>query len=605
MQGFWPISTALAVAAVLGLAGAAGAAEGDPHVKSCYATANATPCAQLQPPFRAADAELSPDGRHLYAAVWDGGGGFNGIRLFDVGAGGALTARSGAAFTASEAVHDVDLSPDGRNVYLAAGGQLVVLNRDGGSGALAQAQSIPGITAFHSLAVSPDSANVYARGPSHVAVFDRNTSNGTLTQKLGLAGCLMEEALIPTCTGAVGIAGTGLEIVVSPDGRNLYVPNDAPGGVAVFRRDGSGALGQSPGTGGGCVTVGGTSGGAGGAECAPGSPTLSQARAANLDAQGAFLIVSAAGGNTVFRRDPANGALSQTDCLDELGGGAPPAGCHEVKGAAGGDAAISPNGLSVVLNANEVGLSAFNFNRATGQLAQRPTRGCFSAVAVAPCEHVPGLLGGLGGVTFSPNGLSFFSAFRGGSVASFELDVAPACQPRSVSVPRNTTVFVPLACTDANGDAVTLEVTAPPTNGALGIVDQQRKRVSYRPEINYKGRDVFQYRGTARGTRGNAAVVTLNVLARGRRIDRTPPNTRIRRGPPKTTRSRTASFRFTSTERRSRFECKLDKRRWARCRSPKRYTGLKRGKHTFRVRATDRAGNTDLTPAKRTWIRKR
>jgi hypothetical protein len=589
---------------VLGLAGAAGAAEGDPYLKSCFATANAPPCAQLQPPFRAADAELSPDGRHLYVAVWDGGGGFNGVRLFDVGGGSSLTPRAGAAFAASEPVHDVDLSPDGRNVYLAAGGQLVVLSRDGGSGALAQAQSITGLNGFHSLAVSPNSANVYARGSNHVTIFDRNTSNGTLTQKLGLAGCLMEEAVMP-CTSAVGIAGTGLEISVSPDGRHLYVPNDAPGGLAVFSRDGSGALGQLPGTGGGCVTVGGTSGGAGGAECTPGSPTLSQARAANLAVQGAFVIGSAAGGNTLFRRDPASGRLSQTDCLDELGGGPPPTGCHEAKGAAGSDAAVSPDGQNVALNASDFGLSLFRFDRGTGQLAQRPSRGCFSAVAVAPCEHVPGLLGGLGGVTFLPNGLSLFSAFRGGSVAGFDIDVAPACQPGSVSVPRNATVFIPLTCTDANGDAVTLEVTAPPTNGTLGIVDQGRKRVSYRPEVNYKGRDVFRYRGTARGTRGAAAVVTLNVLARGRLIDRRPPNTRIRRGPPKTTRSRTARFRFISTERRSRFECKLDKRRWARCRSPKRYTGVKRGKHTFQVRATDRAGNTDLSPAKRSWIRKR
>jgi DNA-binding beta-propeller fold protein YncE len=604
MQGLRPISAALAGAAVLGLAGAAGAADGDPYLKSCYATANVPPCAQLQPPFRAADAELSPDGRHLYVAVSDGGGGFNGVRLFDVGAGGSLTPRPGAAFTASEAVHDVDLSPDGRNVYLAAGGQLVVLDRDGGSGALAQAQSIPGSNGVHSLVVSPDSANVYARGSNHVTVFDRNTSSGTLTQKLGLAGCVTEEASMP-CATAVGIAGTALEIAVSPDGRQVYVPNEAPGGVAVFSRDASGGLSQLPGTGGGCVTVGGTSGGAGGTECAPGSPTLSQARAANLDAQGAFIIVSAAGGNTVFRRDPASGRLTQTHCLDELGGGPPPAGCNEAKGAAGSDAAFSPDGKNAALNASDFGLSSFRFDRATGRLGQRPSRGCFSAVAVAPCEHVPGLAGGLGGVTFSANGLALFTALRGGAVASFENDLAPACQPRSVAVPRNATVFIPLTCTDANGDPVSLEVAAPPTNGTLGIVDQRRRRVSYRPEINYKGRDVFRYRGTARGARGAAAVVTVNVLARGRRIDRTPPNTRIRGGPAKRTASRTASFRFTSTERRSRFECKLDKRRWARCRSPKRYTGVERGKRTFQVRATDRAGNTDLSPAKRSWVRTR
>ena len=36
-------------------------------------------------------------------------------------------------------------------------------------------------------------------------------------------------------------------------------------------------------------------------------------------------------------------------------------------------------------------------------------------------------------------------------------------------------------------------------------------------------------------------------------------------------------------------------------RSPKAYTGLAPGSHTFEVRATDPAGNVDPTPATRTW----
>ena len=40
---------------------------------------------------------------------------------------------------------------------------------------------------------------------------------------------------------------------------------------------------------------------------------------------------------------------------------------------------------------------------------------------------------------------------------------------------------------------------------------------------------------------------------------------------------------------------------FATCASPKTYTGLARGKHSFRVRAVDGAGNTDPTPAAREW----
>ena len=592
---------ALCTAALLLLAGAAGAAGGDPFLKSCFATNGAPPCAALQPPFAAADAELSPDGRHLYAVVAPNGGGSNGIRLFEV-AGAVLTPRD--VFALPAAAEDVDLSPDGRHVYVGAGNDFLVYARDGGTGALSPVQIVTGLSAFSGAAVSPDGRSVYARSASQINVFDRDPTAGTLAQKPLTAGCFVEEVLVHTCTNAVGIVGGSSELAVSPDGRHLYVTNATPGGVAVFNRQADGALSQTSGTQGGCVTVGGASGSSGGTECAAGAPTLSQARAVNVDPQGGFVIVSAAGGNTVFRRDAATGSLAQTDCLDEVGGGAP-GGCQEAKGAAGGDAAIAPNGQDVVLNASEVGLSAFVLDRGSGRLAQRTTNGCFSATVDAPCQHVPGLLGGLGSATFASNGLSIFAAFRGGSVAGFELDVGPGCTNRTVNVPRNTPVFVQLECSDANGDAVRFEITAPPVNGSLGPVDQTRRRVLYDPDTNVRGRDVFRFRGLARGARGAPAVITLNVLTRGRVIDRRAPNTRIRRGPPKATSDRTATFAFTSTEKRSRFECKLDKGRWGRCRSPKRYVGLKRGRHTFQVRAIDRAGNEDPTPSKRTWVRRR
>lgn len=56
--------------------------------------------------------------------------------------------------------------------------------------------------------------------------------------------------------------------------------------------------------------------------------------------------------------------------------------------------------------------------------------------------------------------------------------------------------------------------------------------------------------------------------------------------------------RFTS-EAGARFECKLDRRPYANCVPPKALK-LKVGKHVFRVRAIDAAGNVDPTPAKAT-----
>ncbi|HYG97444.1 MAG TPA: choice-of-anchor Q domain-containing protein [Solirubrobacterales bacterium] len=83
--------------------------------------------------------------------------------------------------------------------------------------------------------------------------------------------------------------------------------------------------------------------------------------------------------------------------------------------------------------------------------------------------------------------------------------------------------------------------------------------------------------------------------------DRQPPNTRIVSGPARVTFKRLAKFRFASTEAQSSFQCKVDKGRWRGCRNPfKRKVGAGR-KHVFKVRAIDRFGNVDPTPARFGW----
>ena len=83
--------------------------------------------------------------------------------------------------------------------------------------------------------------------------------------------------------------------------------------------------------------------------------------------------------------------------------------------------------------------------------------------------------------------------------------------------------------------------------------------------------------------------------------DTVPPNTRLLAAPSARTTGRRATFRFVSTEPGAAFSCKLDRRAWTRCRSGVTYRRLARGTHVFRVRATDRAGNIDRTPATKSW----
>jgi CSLREA domain-containing protein len=79
--------------------------------------------------------------------------------------------------------------------------------------------------------------------------------------------------------------------------------------------------------------------------------------------------------------------------------------------------------------------------------------------------------------------------------------------------------------------------------------------------------------------------------------DTDAPETTITKGPKKKSTHRKAKFRFSSNEPGSTFQCKLDRKRFKACTSPKTYK-VKPGKHTFRVKAIDLAGNVGV-PATR------
>jgi hypothetical protein len=85
----------------------------------------------------------------------------------------------------------------------------------------------------------------------------------------------------------------------------------------------------------------------------------------------------------------------------------------------------------------------------------------------------------------------------------------------------------------------------------------------------------------------------------GGTVDTTPPTTKIIKAPKAKSKSTTAKFKFKSNEAGSKFQCKLDKGKFKTCRSPKTYKKLKLGKHVFKVRATDKAGNVGKAAKKK------
>jgi hypothetical protein len=83
--------------------------------------------------------------------------------------------------------------------------------------------------------------------------------------------------------------------------------------------------------------------------------------------------------------------------------------------------------------------------------------------------------------------------------------------------------------------------------------------------------------------------------------DTIAPQTTLTAQPAASTTDTNASFSFSASESGVTFACKLDAASWTACSSPKSYSALGLGAHTFAVRATDSAGNVDTTPATGSW----
>ena len=84
-------------------------------------------------------------------------------------------------------------------------------------------------------------------------------------------------------------------------------------------------------------------------------------------------------------------------------------------------------------------------------------------------------------------------------------------------------------------------------------------------------------------------------------IDCDPPESSINGGPTGATSDTTPTFDLVSDELGSTFECRVDSDPFVSCTTPHTTAALGDGAHTFEMRATDTAGNTDPTPATRTF----
>src|SRR5262245_32908481 len=130
------------------------------------------------------------------------------------------------------------LSPDGRHLYVAAENANAVLlfDRNATTGHMTLSATyvsgtggIDGMRGAHAIAVSPDGAHVYvaSKVDDALVAFSRDASTGALTF---LQAKFDGRATVNGLDGAESV-------VISSDGKNLYIAGRNDNAVAVFSRD--------------------------------------------------------------------------------------------------------------------------------------------------------------------------------------------------------------------------------------------------------------------------------------------------------------------------------------------------------------------------------
>lgn len=230
--------------------------------QGCISQAGAGGCTSAIAMSAVEGVAISGDGSNVYAAA-------PGSSAVDVLARnpstGALTQLTGGAgcFTNASVngctkgrelgkADATTVSPDGKSVYVTALQTDSVANftRTPSTGQLAQASGTTGcaiyvlavactlgrtLTVPEGAAVSPDGANVYVASflPGSIDTFDRDASTSGLIQKPRKPGCLIDPRF--DCIHAQAMRGAS-SVVVSPDGKNVYVSAFASNAVTEFKR---------------------------------------------------------------------------------------------------------------------------------------------------------------------------------------------------------------------------------------------------------------------------------------------------------------------------------------------------------------------------------
>jgi DNA-binding beta-propeller fold protein YncE len=234
-------------------------------------------------------------------------------------------------------------------------------------------------------------------------------ARGTLSQLRGAGGCVTDRSVRNRCASARALKGPGpfmgsRAIVLSPNGKSVYVASSRSDAIAIFDRDKQTGHLSQPGGKGGCITARG----AGGCATAIGLDGPNSL-AISADGRDVYATSRASNSVTAFGRNRSTGALHQL-----------PGGCISgipLPGCAAGQALVAPDVLVVSRDGANVyagsffgnAVAVFSRNAKTGALAQ--PSGTAACIAQATSGCATGIaLGSPEGLAISGDGSSVYVA---------------------------------------------------------------------------------------------------------------------------------------------------------------------------------------------------
>jgi len=187
--------------------------------------------------------------------------------------------------------------------------------------------------------------------------------------------------------------------------------------------------------------------------------------------------------------------------------------------------------------------------------------------------------------------------------ATLDIEVKRSCHnvlsvevlPGSTNIEEGATITFQAICT--LDDATTVDCTESYCGmstewSSTGHLVQSDPPQTFEGLMSFGVGEVFAEYGSGPIIQGGATIYVWDI---------SPPETTIDAYPPDPDSSTTAGFTFSCNETGCSFMCSLDEGGFYFCASPKVYTGLANGAHTFSVMAIDAAGHLDPTPATYAW----